>query len=170
MNTFCRWILGIVFAIAVASFAAANDRCVPFGGTGYGWATDNWYVTGDFVIGHKVRHANVVVVNIGFSDNGGVSTGTEISTFDFGNGNTFQTKQDFVVQHLNDVLTDFGVFDVQESGTFFKGTGIFKGIYGHWVADGPFGSNVKLPDNIHPDPNASMYWIGRYHGTICGMR
>jgi len=170
MNKFWRWMATVLFVTAMAFPAVAEDHCIPFGGTVYGWATDNWYATGDFVIGNKVRHANIVIVNTGFFDNGGISTGTEIGTFDFGHGNTFQTKADFSVQHLNDALTDSGVFDVRENGTFFKGTGIFRGVYGHWVNDGPFGPNVKLPDNIHPDPAASLYWIGRYHGTICGLR
>jgi hypothetical protein len=47
---------------------------------------------------------------------------------------------------------------------------MFKGAYGHWVTYGPFGPAVKLPDDIKPAPDATMYWIGHYDGTICGIR
>jgi len=149
---------------------SVQDRCISFGGTVYGWHTDNWYATGNFVVGRKVRQASIVDVNTGFFDNGGVSTGTEIARFDFGKGDTFQMNVDFVAEHMNnDALTSFGVFDVKENGTFSKGTGIFKGAYGHWIMEGPFGPNLKLPDNIHPAPNSDMFWIGWYHGMICGV-
>lgn len=154
----------------ISSTALAQEGCIPFGGTVYGWHTDNWYGTGHFTVGRKVLPANIVDVNTGFFDNGGVATGTEIATFDFGKGNKFQLNVDFIAEHLNDAISGSGVFDVKENGTFSKGTGMFKGAYGHWIMEGPFGPNVKLPDNIHPDPNSDMFWIGWYHGEICGLR
>jgi len=35
--------------------------------------------------------------------------------------------------------------------------------------EGPFEPNLKLPGNIQPAPNSDMYWIGWYHGMICGV-
>lgn len=168
------WGAPLLLALCAVNVAGpsgrAQENCVPFGGTVYGWHTDNWYGTGEFLVDRKSRRGNIVDVYTGFFDNGGVATGTEIATFDFGNGDTFQLKVDFIVEHLNDSLTSNGVFDVRENGTFTKGTGMFKGAYGHWIMEGPFGPNIKLPNNIHPDPNSDMLWIGWYHGMICGMK
>ena len=162
-------VIGITTVLLIVPRISAQEQCVPFGGTVYGWHTDNWYGTGNFAVGRKVRHADIVDVNTGFFDNGGVSTGTETATFDFGRGNTIRLNVDFIVEHLNDAISSSGVFDVKENGTFSKGTGMFKGAYGHWVMEGPFGPDIKLPDNIPADPISDMYWIGWYHGMICGV-
>jgi hypothetical protein len=147
-----------------------QERCLPFGGTLYGWYTDHWYGTGTFSVGRQTRHADILDINTGFLDNGNMWMGTEDVTFDFGKGNTFQMKAEFLTEHMTDAVSASGFYDVRENGTFTHGTGMFKGAYGHWVTYGPFGPAVKLPDDIKPAPDATMYWIGHYDGTICGIR
>lgn len=122
------------------------------------------------MVGRNVRHANIVDVNTGLVDRGSVTTGTEIATFDFGSGDTVQLNTEFILEHMKDSLAAAGVYDVKANGTFANGTGEFKGAYGHFVMEGPFGPSVKLPDTVHPDPKAGMFWMGWYHGMICGVR
>lgn len=46
--------IGLGFLGFSAPPAAADDACLPFGGTIYGWhdtATDSWYGVGEFTVG-----------------------------------------------------------------------------------------------------------------------
>lgn len=165
-----RLMLILFLALFTTTSASAQERCVPFGGTVYGWHTDNWYANGDFTVGRNVRHANIVDVNTGLVDRGSLTTGSEVASFDFASGDTVQLNTDFIVEHMKDALAASGVYDVKANGTFVKGTGKFKGAYGHFVMEGSFGPAVKLPDSIHPDPKSDMSWMGWYHGMMCGVR
>ena len=162
--------LAIGALVLLAPAAEAQERCVPFGGTMFLWHTDNWYGVGDLSVGRKVMHADLVDINTSIVFGDYIWTGTEMATFDFGHGNRFQTPIEFIAEHVNDSVSASGVFHISEIGTLTKGTGMFKNTYGHYIMQGPFGPNVKLPDNIQPAPGADMFGIVQYHGTICGIK
>jgi hypothetical protein len=127
---------------------------------------------GDFTIGRKVYHATISVESgsllSGDPTQNEVWTGTETWTFDFGKGNTIQLKTTFVTEHANFVDNTSGIFHVNEVGTFTNGKGIFKHAYGSLVSQGPFGPNVKLPNNIQaPSGSDVWYFINPTQGMIC---
>ena len=155
--------------LAIPSTAVAQDQCVPFGGTLYAWHTTAWIGSGELTVGRDVLHATINDVNTSVVKDGDVWRGTETATFDFGSGNTVDLLTDFVTEHMNDAAAGSGVFHVNEIGTFAHGTGVFKNVYGHFSSQGPFGPKVKLPDTIKPAEGADMFWIGQYHGMICGL-
>jgi hypothetical protein len=158
----------LFFIIAIVSTSADAQNCVPFGGTIYAGHTTAWIGGGDFTVGRATRHANVVDVNTSISQDGDVWRGTETATFDFGKGNTVDLVTDFVTEHMNNA-TSTGIFHVNEIGTFSNGKGKFKNAYGHFSSQGPFGPNVKLPSTATVPEGSNMFWIGQYHGFICGV-
>jgi hypothetical protein len=117
----------------------------------------------------EAHYVDLVDINTSFVDGADIWTGTEAATFDFGRGDTLQLSAEFVTEHMNDSVASSGVFHINEIGTFTKGTGSFRNAYGHWIMQGPFGPSVTLPSNIQPPPDADLYWIGQYHGTLCGI-
>jgi hypothetical protein len=160
--------------ILMAPLAQAQDQCLPFSGTIYGWAIDNWEMVGDFTIGHKVYHAKISVESgpllSGDPTTDDVWQGTELWTFDFGKGNTIQLKARFVTEHANVVANTSGIFHYTEVGTFTNGTGMFKHVFGSLVAQGPFGPGVKLPSTIPaPAGEGVWYFVAPTQGTICGL-
>ena len=173
-NLRCKFLSITILAIAVlvltAPPAQAEDQCQcnPFSGTLYGWNTGDWHAVGDITIGNKVHQATTLVVNTSFVDDGDTWLGTEAWTFNFGGGNTIQLKTHFVTERMTDAS---GVFHVIEVGTFTNGTGVFKHGYGNLISSGPFGPNVKLPDNIKlpPEAQGAWLWVGPVQGMICGM-
>jgi hypothetical protein len=114
-------------------------------------------------------HADVVDPNTGLARIGDIWLGTEEATFDFGDGNTVTLMTDFITEHMNDAVSTSGVFHVDETGYFAKGTGRFKNAWGRFNLQGPFGPGVKLPENIQPGTNDGLFWIGQYVGSICGV-
>ena len=159
----------ILFIPAVR--AAAQEQCVPFGGTIYGWHNGvAWYGVGDFTVGNKTMHATVTDPNTAFTDMGDVWLGKEEATFTFAKGEKITLMTDFVTEHMTDSGGDQAVFHVNETGYFAHGTGHFKGAWGRFNLQGPFGWGVMLPAEIVPGPNDGLFWIGQYNGTICGVR
>jgi hypothetical protein len=163
------FLLFVLVLLLIPSAAAAQNQCVPFGGTIYAWHTNAWIGSGEFTVGRQVLHATINDVNTSIVKDGDVWRGTETATFDFGSENTVDLMTDFVTEHMNDAAAASGVFHVNEIGTFAHGTGIFKNAYGHFSSQGPFGPKVKLPENVKPPENADMFWIGQYNGMICGI-
>jgi hypothetical protein len=172
-NLILRLFSTIALAIGVLALipasAEAQERCIPFGGTIYGWLTDHWQGVGDLTVGGKVWHAKLNVDTLKVVDGGDTWTGKEALAFDFGKGNILKGVGPFVTEHMTDPGGSLVVFHINEEGRFVKGKGIFQNVYGHWAMQGPFGAGVKLPNNIQPPPEASWFWIGQYSGTICGM-
>jgi hypothetical protein len=158
--------LGVV---AAAPKAVAQDQCVPFGGTIYGWHSDAWYGVGDFTVGKNVMHATVADPNTGLTDMGDTWLGTEEATFTFANGDKITAMTEFITEHMTDPGGAQGVIHVDETGYFSKGTGRFKNAWGRFNLQGPAGPGVKLPATITPDANDGFFWIGQYNGTICGV-
>lgn len=143
---------------------------MPFGGTIYGWHNgDAWYGQGDFTFGRLTLHATVEDPNTGFADMGDTWLGTEEATFTFGKGEQITLMTSFVTEHQTDAAADSGVFHVNETGYFAKGTGRFRHAYGRFNLQGPFGPGTRLPSEITPGPNDGLFWIGQYNGTICGV-
>ncbi len=163
-------VLTIGVLMLMAPTAQAQGQCVPVSGTIYFWYTDTWHGVGDFTIGRKASHPDILSVNTSFFDDGYVWRGTEKWTLDFGKGNTVQLKMRFVAEHVNDAVSSSGVFHITEVGKFFKGTGMFKNAYGSFTVQGPFGPNVKLPAEIQPPPDAQMFSVAPSQGMICGLK
>ena len=158
-------------SLAMPTSAGAQDQCLPFGGTIYGWHNGNsWYGVGDFTVGKKVMHASVTDPNTSFTDMGDIWLGTEEATLTFPNGENITLMTDFVTEHQTDAVSTSGVFHVNETGYFARGTGRFKQAWGRFNLQGPFGPGVKLPANITPDLNDGPFWIGQYNGMICGLK
>jgi hypothetical protein len=166
---FCMAVLIILLGL-LGTFAAAQEQCVPFGGTIYGWHNGpSWFGTGDFAVGKNLMHADVVDPNTGLTQAGDIWLGTEEATADFGNGDKITLMTDFITEHMNDAASTSGVFHVNETGYFAKGTGRLKNAWGRFNLQGPFGPGVKLPESIQPGTNDGLFWIGQYVGSICGV-
>lgn len=85
--------------LLIVPAALAQDQCVPFGGTIYGWQNgDSWFGMGDFTVAKDVMHATVTDPNTGFKNLGDIWLGTEEATFDFGKGNKIVLMTDFVTR------------------------------------------------------------------------
>jgi hypothetical protein len=162
-------VLTIGMLILLAPPAQAQGHCVPLSGTMYLWLTDTWHGVADFTIGRNLLHANFLSVNTSFFDGGDVWQGTENWTLDFGKGNKIHVKVHFVTQHMTDAVSSAGVYDIVEVGPFTNGRGVFKNAYGNMSIQGPFGPNVKLPDNIQPPPDAQWFSVVESQGMICGL-
>jgi hypothetical protein len=161
-------VLGLV--LVVVSVGAHAQDCVPFGGTIYGWHNGNaWYGVGEFSVGKKVMHATVTDPNTSFTDMGDTWMGTEEATLDFGKGQRVTLMTSFVTEHQTDAAATSGVFHVNETGYFARGTGRLKHAWGRFNLQGPFGPGVKLPSEIVLADNDGWFWIGQYNGTICGV-
>jgi hypothetical protein len=115
-------------------------------------------------------HASVTDPNTGLTDFGDTWLGTEEATFDFGKGDTIVLMTEFVTEHQTDSGGAQGVFHVNETGYFARGTGRFKHAWGRLNLQGPFGPGVTLPKSVEPGPNDGFFWIGQYMGTICGVK
>jgi hypothetical protein len=150
----------------LSGLAISQDRCVPFGGTVYGWHDGTaWVAEGDFDIGQQTQHVKVRDVNTGVEDHGAFLWGTEKATFDFGNGNGFDLVTEFTSEGINNPAK---VYHVNMTGKFANGSGKFKKAWGRFAAQGPYGPGVVLPKGkVTPAEQASMYWIGHYNGILC---
>jgi hypothetical protein len=162
--------------ILVAPPAQAQGSCAPLSGVVYGYTTEaGWQMEGNFTIGREVYRATVLAVNtslIGDPLTDDVWQGTETWTWRFGKGNTIQLLTGFVTEHANLSKTDPGAFHVNEVGTFANGTGMLRHAYGSLLAQGPFGPNVKLPDQIQlpaPLPEGTWFFVAPTQGMICGL-
>ncbi len=161
--------LALVF-VAMTPVAIAQDQCVPFGGTIYGWHKGNsWFGVGDFDFGKLALHATVTDPITSVVSRGDILLGTEEATFSFANGDKITLITSFVTEHQTDSAGAGGVYHVNETGYFARGTGRFKQAWGRFNLQGPFGPGVKLPDDIKPGENDGKLWIGQYNGTICGL-
>ncbi|HKS71876.1 MAG TPA: hypothetical protein VJQ82_01690 [Terriglobales bacterium] len=161
-----------IMLFAVTAGAMAQSKCLPFGGTIYGWHNVDkaWHGVGDFTFGKKILHATVEDPNTGFKDLGDIWLGTEEATFTFAEGDKVTLMTSFVTEHQTDPGGSTGVYHVNETGYFARGSGRFKNAWGRFNLQGPFGPSVVLPDEIKPGPNDGLFWIGQYNGTICGVK
>jgi hypothetical protein len=150
---------GLLILIAPPARADGQSQCQPITGTLYMGLTDTWYMVGDLTIGKKVYHATGFSVNTSFIDEGDVWLGTETWTFDFGGGNTIQVMAQFVTEHMTDAASESGIYHYIGVGTFANGTGAFKRAHGNLGVQGPFGPNVKVPDNVKLQLPADAVWF-----------
>jgi len=170
MSVLCV-VSAMVLTASAQEKAVMPSQCLPFGGTIYGWHNgDSWYGIGDFAFGKKILHATVEDPNTGFEDKGDIWLGTEEATFTFGSGEKVTLMTDFVTEHQTDAAGTQGVYHVNETGSFARGTGRFRHAWGRFNLQGPFGWGVSLPSKITPGPNDGFFWIGQYNGTICGLQ
>ncbi len=161
-------LLGLLIVICATPLAMSQQGCKPFGGTLYGWHDGKaWVGEGDFTFGNEVLHAKVVDANTALEKHGDMWWGTETATFDFGHGNTVQLLTEFTTEHMT---SPSGVFHVNEVGTFANGKGRFRKAVGHFNSHGPFGPSVVLPaGKVTVPAGMTMFWIGHYDGTLCGV-
>jgi hypothetical protein len=168
VKNLAAFFMGFVLLTFGTVTATSQEGCKPFGGTLYGWHNGKaWVGEGEFTVAGQVLRASVVDVNTGVEKHSEMWWGTETATFDFGKGNTVQLLTEFTTEHMTNPS---GVFHVNEIGTLAKGTGRFRKAYGHFNSQGPFGPGVVLPaGKVSPPAGVTMYWIGHYDGTICGL-
>lgn len=164
--TSLRLFLTLLFVVVLSNVLFAKDHCSTFGGTLYGWHDGTaWVGEGDFYIGREMRHAKVRDVNTAIERHDDMWWGTETATFDFGGGDSVELVTEFTTEHMKNPS---GVFHVNENGLFANGKGKFKGVYGRFTSQGPFGSGVVLPaGKVKPPEGMKLYWIGHYEGTVC---
>lgn len=163
------FMVGLVMLTFGAAIAIGQQRCEAFGGTIYAWRTPAGFVgVGDFNIGNRTLHANVLDAPISSEPHPPEwAWGTELATFDFGEGNTVELLTEYTAEHLSNPAK---VFHINEIGTIGNGTGRFAKAYGHFSSQGVFGAGVVLPaGKVTPPPDAKAFWIGMYNGSICGL-
>jgi len=161
--------LAIGLLVVSASSAWAQTHCVSLKGTvtaaftGTAWVgTTTW----NFGNGPTLT-ATIIDINTGMKPGKDPTTpgtnvwiGTETSTLDFGNGDTFQLITRFVTQHMND---PFGLYRVNENGTIANGTGKYSKVHEHFTVHGPFGPGLSK------DGTGTWLWTSEYNGNICGL-
>jgi len=143
MSTFLIF-LGV--ALTSAAQTRPEPQCLPFGGTIYGWHNgSSWYGVGDFTFGKKILHATVVDPNTAFTDKGDIWLGTEEATFTFSRDEKITLMTEFVTEHQTDAGGAQGVYHVNETGSFTRGTGRFQHAWGRFsLQRGPAPTNRSL--------------------------
>jgi hypothetical protein len=120
------------------------------------WLGESWYSFGDAA----PLYAYEVTVGTGYEKaEGDVWIGTEKTTVDFGNGNTFQLITRWIAHHMN---SESGVFELTEIGTIANGTGKLQKATGVFYSPGAFGPGMS-------GDGKTFLWLAPYQGTICGV-
>jgi hypothetical protein len=146
--------------------ASAQGGCMPFempAGPEYGnFITGVWTAEGTVYLGHKPMTVKMVVQDyggMGLGQKGNTLVGTEVATYDFGNGNTFQTFITYVAVHNTDPSKFY--LNATEKIIPKSGTGIFANATGTFTDHGTFG----VSDWITMDGWA----LFRAVGVVCGV-
>jgi hypothetical protein len=142
--------------------AQGQSSCVPLAGNVRGVNPgDNWVGEGWWSFGNAApQYGTTFTVNTGVELNEeDVATGTELTTLDFGYGDTFQLVTRWVVHHGSNPS---GNAEVTEIGTIANGTGRFQNVYGVYYSPGVVGPATATDWQ-------TFIWTGSYQGTICGL-
>jgi hypothetical protein len=131
-------------------------------GPEYGnFITGVWNAEGPAFLGKEELYVKISVQDLGFSPvgkKGNTAKGTEIATYDFGNGNTFQTSITYVVEHNND--PDKFHLNAVETIMAGSGTGRFANATGTLATHGDFG--------VYDWVTMDGWAIFTSHGSLCG--
>ena len=145
-----------------APITRAQDSCVALSSVLHAyspvdaWVGEAWWIFGNA----PPLYTKEVTSSTGYEkQDGDVWIGTEKTTVDFGNGDTFQLITRWISHHSND---NTGVAEVTEVGTITNGTGKFLNVSGVFFSPGTFGPGMSGDQN-------TWLWLGSRQGTICGL-
>jgi hypothetical protein len=166
LTTTCHLFMAATLAAAAAlpalSQTPADERAAEFTATVHAsnptknWRGETWYLFS----GVEPLQAAISVMNTGFEkETANIVIGTEKSTVDFGDGDTFQLITRFIVSGGS---SKTGVYRIVQNGTIANGTGIFKGATGIFSHTGYFGPGLR-------SDTATGDWTGVYEGTLVGV-
>ena len=139
---------------------AQSDTCVSLSTSFHayldpakGWIGQGWWVFGN----SEVRYAAETTGDTTYDHQTNIVSGTEKTTVDFGNGDTFQLMTRWIA---HDVAG--GVSEVHEAGTIANGTGKFSGVFGLYYTPGAAGPAMS-------GDGKTFLWLGARQGLICGV-
>lgn len=142
--------------------ARGQDSCVAFATSLHAYSpVDAWIGEAWWAFGPAAPvYARELTTGTGYEkSDGDVWIGTEETTVDFGNGDTFQLVTRWVSHHA---ASTTGVAEVTEIGTITKGTGKFSNVSGVFFSPGTFGPGMS-------GDQTTWLWLGSRQGTICGL-
>jgi len=139
---------------------AQSDTCVSLSTSFHayldpakGWIGQGWWVFGN----SEVRYAAEITGDETYDHQTNIFSGTEKTTVDFGNGDTFQLITRWIAHDIAG-----GMFEVHEAGTITNGTGKFSGVLGLYYTPGTAGPAMS-------DDGKTFLWLGARQGLICGL-
>lgn len=139
---------------------AQSDSCVTLSTSFHayldpakGWMGQGWWVFGN----SEVRYAAEITGDPTYDHQSNIMSGTEKTTVDFGNGDTFQLLTRWIA---HDVAG--GVSEIHEVGTITNGTGKFSGVFGLYYTPGTAGPAMS-------GDGKTVLWLGARQGLICGL-
>ncbi len=164
-NAKSRLLLGGALALATLfvpdrQAKAQSDTCVTLSTSFHayldpakGWIGQGWWVFGNA----EVRYAAETTGDTTYDHQSNILSGTEKTTVDFGNGNTFQLMTRWIAHDVSG-----GVSEVHEVGTITNGTGKFNGVFGVYYTPGTAGPAMS-------GDGKTFLWLGARQGLICGL-
>ena len=139
---------------------AQSDTCVTLSTSFHayldpakGWIGQGWWVFGN----SEVRYSAETTGETTYDHQTNIMGGTEKTTVDFGNGDTFQLMTRWIA---HDVAG--GVSEVHEVGTIANGTGKLSGVFGLYYTPGAAGPAMS-------GDGKTFLWLGTRQGLICGL-
>jgi hypothetical protein len=164
-NVKSRLFLGGALVLALCApdrlAKAQSDSCVALSTSFHayldpakGWIGQGWWVFGN----SEVRYASEITGDTTYDHQSNVMSGTEKTTVDFGNGDTFQLMTRWIA---HDVAG--GVSEVHEVGSIANGTGKFSGVFGLYYTPGTAGPAMS-------GDGKTFLWLGVRQGLICGLK
>ncbi len=152
---------GALFGFTPA--ALGQDRCVAFSAPLHaylkpdtGWIGQSWWVFGNSAPLYAYEVTTDAVYEKTEPD---FILGTEKTTLDFGNGDSFQLITRWLAHHMT---SKGAVSEVTEVGTITNGTGKFADVNGVFVSAGTAGPGMS-------GDQQTVLWLGSRQGTICGL-
>lgn len=152
-------VLAVGALLGSAGDASGQSSCVALSAVNHAtspvdiWLGEGWWAFGNAAPIHAKETTGSTVYE---KSDGDVWYGTEKTTVDFGNGNTFQLTTRWLAHH-----NSTGIGEVTETGTIGNGTGKFADIIGVFYAPGTFG--FMWGDQVN------FLWLGSRQGTVCGL-
>lgn len=161
-----RYLMMAAFAAAALLLSAAQARgetsCVTFSAPLYayldpaqGWLGQAWWAFGNAAPRIAGELTNEPVYE---KTEGDLLLGTERTTVDFGNGDSFQLITRWLSHHVG---AEGGVAEIHEIGTITNGTGKFANVTGIFFSSGTAGPGMSRDQK-------TFLWLGSRTGTICG--
>ena len=139
---------------------AQSDTCVTLSTSFHayldvakGWLGQGWWVFGNA----EVRYAAETTTDPTYDHQTNIMSGTEKTTVDFGNGDTFQLMTRWISHDIAG-----GVSEIHEVGTISNGTGKFSGVFGLYYTPGTAGPAMS-------GDGKTFLWLGARQGLICGL-
>ena len=139
---------------------AQSDTCVSLSTSFHayldpakGWMGQGWWVFGN----SEVRYSAETTGETTYDHQSNIFSGTEKTTVDFGNGDTFQLLTRWIAHDVTG-----GVSEIHEVGSITNGTGKFSGVFGLYYTPGTAGPAMS-------GDGKTFLWLGARQGLICGL-